>query len=43
MTFARMQTKGSDGEAVMEDVKFFGIPDVRLVERVLRETFAPKP
>lgn len=42
VTFARTRTKDSDGNDVVEDVKFVGIPDVRLVERVLRETFAAK-
>lgn len=40
LAFAQESYRDSDGDRRIRDVRFLGIPEVRGVERILRETFA---
>ena len=39
LTFARKPTKDSEGDPTVEEIQLVGIPEVRSVESLLRETF----
>lgn len=39
LVFFRRETRDSDGDRSVEEIGFIGIPDVRVVERLLTDTF----
>lgn len=43
LTFARRSYRDSDGDRRSETIQFVGIPEVRSVEKLLRDLFANKP
>lgn len=43
LTFANRSYRDSDGHAQTQPVQFVGIPEVRSVERLLRDVFARRP
>ncbi len=43
LTLVKHWTKDGDGDACVNMVRFTGIPDVRRVERLIRETFFARP
>jgi len=43
LTLLKRMGKDSDGDACVNKKEFFGIPDVRRVERLIRETFFARP